>query len=362
MASTELDLDKLQQLTAPLKKGASDLERRAHDEALYIDAKKFAEILALINKTYTGLVLLHEAVAANKTGNKSLKKFTFTDEEGRERTVTQQGLHNLDERFRDSIKMLKRFYRVANKKPKRKADPSKFKGVHKPIFVGPALTQFLTTADFGYCIPNDPSSGRLSDCLVRAKQGLLMRNTLNMLFYVYIYHNSLYAETSDKSFVKSNEVMDLAFGSSHPAVYTLVQNGTKTKFHKKTKTQSETPNIVKDVNKDNRNTYDILTEVYKNNNYTFEKSRFKMFFLQAISSINIYDDSDIQEVEVEGLPLPEYLLQDSVRSDMLQEHEVTRRCSEAWDAFNCAASAANAAKVKAKAAADAAACAAGSTA
>jgi len=315
------------------RKGLDPAEKEAREEARHVDTQTIGLILDELVRVYSSLSVLHEAI-----GDKSVKTLSFANGDGQEFTLTRKSLKHFDDQYVEALKSLKGFFRVANKKPKRKADPAQFKGVHNPIFVGPAITNFLTNADFGYNIPNDPSSGKLSDTLKMAKGGFLLRNTLNMLFYIYIYYHGLYADENDKSFVRADAVMDKAFGDKIPALYGLQKGGEKVKVHKKTKKETVVPINEKAENKAKSNTFSILTAAHSGSEeaaQNFDKKRFKMFFLQAMSAINIYMKDELSSIKTkDGSTIEKVLASEAYREAMLKEHNATSECSKAWEKFN----------------------------
>lgn len=361
-ARSDLLLTSLLKHTKPLRKGATETEREARESALHLSAEDFNTLVDELYEGHKSLVQLHEFI-----GSKDNRRCLFTSPEGHEVVLTRAELKHFEKQYEEGLKSLKRFYRGANKKPREKADPALFKGVHSPILVGDAIKAFLREADFGYRVPKDASSGRLIDSLEYAKNGWMIRNTLNMLYYLAIYNCGLYAAGDDKSYICADAAFKKAFGGSIPALYGFAQDGTKVKFHKRSKGDKDeeggkggkkavvVPNIVKVENKDDANTFTILRSIYvgrkKADNpkeddpaQNFDENHFKMFFLQAITSLNVFAKEDLPSVEIDDKTADTFLQSETYRAAMLREHEIVSACSAAWEKINGPARAARAAQ------------------
>lgn len=192
--------------------------------------------------------------------------------------LDRQSLSKIFKALHSEFKGLNGYFLAAKKRGDGEKKPvSSLAGIYAPVIApaGGALQQFLAQAQFR----SASGQAALVNEIPNARQGLLLRNTLTLLMYLYMDSNGL-TDARNHSFVRSDGLMQQAFGSV-PALYNQgFANGKK----------------VKVANTANVSTYQILSAVYTGggkvdaktgqNEKQFNPQLFKTFLFQVIAGLN----------------------------------------------------------------------------
>lgn len=120
--------------------------------------------------------------------------------------------------YKQAIKDLRWFFAAAKTKP-RKAKPlvGSFSGVYSPyVALGPLAT-FLAQGNFGAVDPLAAQSQALADFIPTARRGYLLKNTLTMLIYVYVYANGLNRGQPNGQLIAADQTIVNLFKGTVPA-------------------------------------------------------------------------------------------------------------------------------------------------
>jgi hypothetical protein len=238
------------------------------------------------------------------------------------------------------IKDLSTYWKVSKKKPKIKSGPETLKGTYTPIYAGPVLQAFFEAKNgFG---PLDPAKWKntkvmgalLMDSLPYAQKGFMLRNTLTMLFFLYVRTMDL-QEPENAQFSHFDEVMKKVFVDMPASFYTA--NGV-------TKIPMDEA-IAKGLTKEVLSTQDIIR--LKRPNFNSEKTpiikdapegkqvykkAFENYYFQLLASNNYYSKANLKEdtkySEVLGA-----LNQTAVTDQMIAEHNIVREVAVKWNEY-----------------------------
>ena len=204
-------------------------EKKCYD----VDNKTFEEHLKSMNVKFNNLVkVTRELESAGKNG---FLKMDITQEDGEVVTkkFTEANLRAAANEFSKEIMELKKFHAEAKKKKKKPRDNSQqenLTGTYTPLYTDEVLQKFLTTAKnsqssgFGDVSPlRVGTKGYKPNLLVNhlkiAGDGYMVRNTLTLLCYIYLYVNNLQDENT-KSIICADAHMNEVFGNLPAGHYT----------------------------------------------------------------------------------------------------------------------------------------------
>lgn len=279
--------------------------------------KDFGAVLKDLTKAFHGLIALNTQLA--KAGSGAV--LSIPSEEG---TVQfgKKELRQANSSFVELLGSLKQYIRAARKKDRKAVNPSSFKGVYTPVYVGDALRVFFTEANFGSSDPSTGSSTRLIDSLTLVQSGYMLRNTITMLFYIHAYSESL-QDSANAQLTRSSDVMLKAFDGSIPAEVYIQKD------------KDESGNVLKSTKMrmvdfvaqggTNMNTYSVIKGSYPE----FDSSHFKTYFFQNIASVNYYSIKDLRQ-DADLSQAADILEQENVRTQMLTEHQLVKDVSTSW--------------------------------
>lgn len=127
--------------------------------------------------------------------NKTLKALPNVSVEEHKNIMKDAGIEKWSDYYTNAVKRLISYENTAGRTIQReRRPPSKIKlwtGFDKPIVVDEEFRQFFINGNFGFKIPNDPSSGPLQRGFLLAQRGVTTRNILMMLINIYIEVNDL---------------------------------------------------------------------------------------------------------------------------------------------------------------------------
>lgn len=135
------------------------------------------------------LVNLYSSLGNIKKG----ASIVITTREGKEVKITKKVLRYFKNQISHEILNLKNYLKT--QRIKRPIDPSSFSGIYSPVVTGEALKEFFQNVEgFGLLDPTSSTSSNnkyLMDELPFARKGYVLRNTITMLFYIYMHNNNL---------------------------------------------------------------------------------------------------------------------------------------------------------------------------
>jgi len=216
----------------------------------------------------------------------------------------------LHEIRKDFPKLMKRISKSA-----RKTNPEDFKGVYTPMVAAEPLRKFAQDVPLGTLEPGNPDAPSLIDQLPLLRQGYGLRNSFQLLWYISIYANNLQDE-KDKNAIVPQESMIKAFDSV-PSLYTYEfdEDGMVKRF----------------LNKGHGTTFDMLEIKTKLSPEPFDKSRFRMWIISNILSLNLYDSEDLKSQSKE---IYDYLKKEDVRAALLKEFQLLNTIKTQWKQIN----------------------------
>ncbi|CAH6421700.1 Hypothetical protein HVR_LOCUS1339 [uncultured virus] len=204
------------------------------------------------------------------------------------------------------------------------ATPETFQGLYAPVYAADALYYFLTTnpQGFGTMDPTDNNNTQLlMDNLPMAQQGYMLINSINLLFFIYVYYNHLHYPT-DPQVVIPDDTMNQAFGDIIPAAL-YPYRGTNGKINISTMREAiERGLIVAPLN-----TYDAISQQYAQ----FDRNRIATYYLQNLAALNYFRETRLGAEPTLG-PVLEAIQRPDVREAMLREHAIIRQISQLWQA------------------------------
>lgn len=269
-------------------------DRAAEAEKYRIDQKAFRDNVKEMSRRFTRLVDCAQKLSGLAKG----ASVECTDG-SRKYTITKQDLRGLIKEYRHSLNELPKYFRYAKKAHRAVQTPETGKGVHKRVFVGPAVSQWFSHENFG--------SG-LRDQLKQGQEGYFMNSALNLLFYVAVYQNQLQTDTENRSIIQPSAAMKDAFNGKIPSLYINVGKN-------------------KILNETDKNTFAVLAEKTRSTpdpNYRFNPTAFRLIFLRGIVALNVYRPEDLSSEQ------QAYLEHDGVRQALLQEYYAVKSARDAW--------------------------------
>ncbi|MFK5970418.1 MAG: hypothetical protein QM487_09900 [Candidatus Marithrix sp.] len=199
-----------------------------------VDVKEFEEHLRSIVKKQVDLSqVTKELGCAGKNGHLEL----MVKDEATGETVTKRfaeaNLRAAQSELSRDILELRKFFVEAKKKKRKPRDTTQqelLTGTYTPLYADDVLQNFLNQAGdsqvsgFGDIHPlkvgtKSYKPDLLINKLQTAKDGYMIRNTLTLLFYIYLYVNKL-QNNEKKSIIASNNHMDQVFGGLIAGHYT----------------------------------------------------------------------------------------------------------------------------------------------
>lgn len=351
-------------MSQPTKPRLTDEEKALIATHYKVEQKDFSNLLKNLVIIHTNLLKLNVDFA--RTGDKAK---TFDARDPNTNVVTQlvltykEDVKGMNRLFNARIKELGKYFRYSKTKARTTKIPTAehLTGVHSPVLAGPALQFFFRegAANFGYEQPllaygfsEQVSTGQITvdqyqqvmaqlpalmSRLPYVQTGMLLRNTITMLFYIYA-HAAQHPTKRDQNgqplqglqdpnnaqLAASDAVMNAAFGGEIPAMFysRRLVNG-------------------KDVDKslmserpieDQMNTYTNLTILHpadsmdkkRIKNIGFNPNEIHTFYFQSMAAAN-YVSPKVLDAETKA-----QFADMNVRQSMLDEHNIVARTSKQW--------------------------------
>ena len=204
--------------------------------------------------------------------------------------------------------------------------PETLQGVYTPVYFGDALMHFVNAQpeNFG---PIDPVNAlatqqprtALMDSLPLIRQGYSLRNSITMLFYIYVYVNQL-QNPQNAQLTRSDQVMRAAFDGQIPASFYSYrdENGRSTKI---TMNQAVTQGLISGP----MNTYDVIRQTYPD----FRSASFNTYYFQNIASLNYYSRANLLADPVLQ-PAAAFFDDPNIQAAMVREHQTIKDVIARW--------------------------------
>lgn len=285
------------------------------------------------------LVNLYSSLGNIKKG----ASIVITTREGKEVKITKKVLRYFKNQISHEILNLKNYLKT--QRIKRPIDPSSFSGIYSPVVTGEALKEFFQNVEgFGLL---DPTSSTLSnnkylmDELPFARKGYVLRNTITMLFYIYMHNNNL-QDPLNSQYGKFDQHLERCFGesSSFAAVFNVSKDANENTTKELMKVASLKPNFTP------KNTFEVIKSVHSD----FDTKKFKMYFFQNISALNYYPKSYIESISSSNCEdfikayseeerkafqqVLDFLSKKEVLDKLLEEHNIVKQTSKLWKEKN----------------------------
>ncbi|CAH6421699.1 Hypothetical protein HVR_LOCUS1338 [uncultured virus] len=203
------------------------------------------------------------------------------------------------------------------------ATPETFQGLHTPVYAADALYYFLTNnpQGFGTMDPTDNDNTQLlMDNLPMTRQGYMLRNSSNLLFFIYTTYNHLPDPTAQ--FVTPDDIMNQAFGGTIPAALYSYRD-TDGKINNITMREAIERRLIAAP----LNTYDVMDQ----RDPGFDRTQFYTHHLQTLAALNYFSEFKLG-AEPTLAPVLEAIRRPDVREAMLREHNIIRQVLQLWQA------------------------------
>jgi hypothetical protein len=361
--------------------------------AYHIDTQELNARLELLKLFHKALMDLQ--VSLIKGGKGAL--LVAENDRGERVSFTKTNLKQANAKYTLLVKDLKKFTTTSRKnKRSTRNDPSKFSGIHSPIFATEALQSFFTSNEQNFSIyrPDDRAllqnylnelatqpeyqkddfrnkvnqivgvAQNLMQHLPKVQQGFLLRNTCTMLFFIYAKANHLFEDNAQ--FVHADNVMNTAFGGKISAMHFVLPDGNKTYMQ----TAVDNGLIPAPLN-----TYDVIRRHYpapvndvayinewktvnnlpanfnnlseaeqekvkagilaekKRLKQNFTPKYFASYMFQNLASPNYISATMATNLGAGNEAVAQGLNDPGSRQDMLQEHQLVREVKNLWNAI-----------------------------
>lgn len=322
-------------------------DEKALKDAQYVKTPKemtalFEERAALFNAVAT------LSLAVGSLGKGQVLRFYIGDNEYRD--FSRKDMRSVIARFAKSEKDLKHYFRVSKKKTKSKLEPESLKGTYTPLYAGEVLKAFFTTKpeNFG---PLDPvewkkkgspklaASETLMESLKFVQNGYMLRNTLTMLFFLYVRAMEL-QEPENAQFSHFDQVMIDVF-SKKAAEFYVIGDGAKADKIPMDKAVKDglikAPLSTEQVIKLRRpNFNDEQTPIIKTDKpekQIYRKAYANSYF-QLLASCNYYSSEDLKKNPTDtNVQLFEILKNKQYTDQMVIEHQIVRDTAARWNEY-----------------------------
>lgn len=238
------------------------------------------------------------------------------------------------------IKDLTTYWKVSRKKLKPKVGPEGLKGTYTPICAGPVLLAFFKEGNnFG---PLDPAkwkeTGVMGDTLMAslpyAQAGYMLRNTLTMLFFLYVRTMEL-QEVENAQFSHMDEHMRKVFCESPAAFYVDATGPKMTMDAAVEKGKIKAPISTEDVIRTKRPDFNgDQTPLFKDapvGKQIYRKA-FNNYFFQMLASYNYFSRKYLTE-NPEYEEILSVLVNKDTTDAMVKEHNIVRETTVRWNSY-----------------------------
>lgn len=218
-------------------------------------------------------------------------------------------------------------------------DPNRLlTGTYAPIYLGNSLCQFFTNTDkFGSIDPIDSItnmfSAKLLDFLPCVKAGFLLRNSITLLFYIYMKNNNL-QEKENSQYSHFDDFMNKIFVEMYSEFYTDLNYGKMLMIEAIERGIIEHPLSTQDVIRLKRpefNQDDTSIKIKASNDLIYRKS-FKNYYTQLLASNNFYSKGDL--IRLNKIEILKILDNESIQKQMIEEYNIIIEVLQKWKNYN----------------------------
>jgi len=246
----------------------------------------------------------------------------------------------VDDCIFDDDKKRSEFYRTIEEMIEyhQKYKPFKLKGTYAPIYTGPVLQAFFEASNgFG---PLDPISWKknsvmgplLMDTLPYVKQGYMLRNTLTILFFLYVRTMDL-QEPENSQYSHYDNVMEKIFTEMNAEFYTTDGVLKIPMVDAVAKGLIKAPLSTQDVIRLKRPEFnDKRTAIIRDapEDKQIYREAFPNYFFQLLASRNYFSKEDLKEND-NYFKILETL--EKVTNQMILEHNIVKETSLKWNEY-----------------------------
>lgn len=206
-------------------------------------------------------------------------------------------------------------------------------GIYGPIYVGNSLYQFISNTDkFGPIDPVDHItnmySAKLMDFLPYVKEGFMLRNSLILLFYVYINNNDL-QEQENKQYSHFDTFMSKIFTEMDAEFYPYTLGGKIL--------MSEA--IERGIINNSLSTQEIIrlknpefnqddTPIKIKNNEVIYRKAYSSCYFQLFSSHNHYSKNDL--IRLNKIEILDAINNEVIQKQMIEEYNILQTTCRKW--------------------------------
>ena len=324
------------------RRALSPEEKVAKAKHYRLDIKEFGAHLKHLVKVYNAINALGAALGAGGKG--SVVRFPYAGVQGGALQFTSRDLKSAQAKMGSAIKELKEYFRYSLKKLRDPFSIKDFKGVFSPVYARGPLVQWFNNAaaGFGEVDPSRPGSPLLMDQLPLVKQGLVIRNTITMLFFTYAHKMNL-QDPDNGQLARPDEQMLTYFAGEIPAAYISFKDPASPK--NSVKMLQSTAIAAKQLDGP-ANTFSVTVNNFPPGRLGFDKDKkltvdrsfhpelYNNYFFQVFASLNY---GGIGDLEREGTPEAQSVIarlyDEATRQGMLNEHQIVKQTSQIWKAL-----------------------------
>ena len=242
------------------------------------------------------------------------------------------------------IKDLTTYWKVSKKKLKVKSGPDSLRGTYTPIYAGAVLRAFFesdSVSHFGFG-PLEPKTWKetgvmgqkLMDSLPYARQGFMLRNTLTMLFFLYIRTMNL-QEPENGQFSHFDDLMKKIFTEMEAAFYTVKGVPKMPMAEAQNKGLIKAPLSTQEVIRLQRPEFNgDRTPLIKDapEEKQIYRKAFQNYYLQLLGANNYYSKANLKE-NPEHSEILDALNNKDYTDQMIVEHNIVRETAIKWNQY-----------------------------
>jgi hypothetical protein len=211
-------------------------------------------------------------------------------------------------------------------------------GTYAPIYLGNSLCQFFMNTDkFGSIDPIDSItnmfSAKLLDFLPCVKAGFLLRNSITLLFYIYMKNNDL-QEKENKQYSHFDDFMNKIFVEMDSEFYINDNHNKMLMSEAIEQGIIEYPLSTQDVIRLKRpefNQDNTPIKIKTSDDLIYRKS-FKNYYFQLLASNNFYSKNDL--IRLNKIDCLDILNDETIQKQMIEEYNIIVEVLGKWKNHN----------------------------
>lgn len=223
--------------------------------------------------------------------------------------------------------------RAGKKKERKAVVPESFSGTYIPVYAGESLRAYLNPADpstFGSSNVNVMGAANLIDLIPQAKAGLLLRNTVTMLFYAHAHAKNL-QDAGNAQYIRPDAHFLNSFNGTTPAMFAfgLTAEGKDAKVFMEDYVAAGGQSL---------NTFQVIAPRYpagkvgkKGQDASFNPNLLHTYFFQNIGALN-YATAAVLDSRAGYDQVTSALRDAGTKNSMLAEHNLVKAAADAWAA------------------------------